>query len=210
MAFRPNVIARLYLDLRPDNKNLGEGYEVLRRAENTKISFSPGWITGKGWLVLHVGAKSAFRIKKMHKDEYAQYQQWQAGTPWHIARIDQRTYWLFQGKFYWDNDNLNQDAIYALLVTRQQRETQRINRAQQIVAMGSQPRESSSRGSIPEDVKHYVWTRDQGRCRSCGSATELQFDHVIPIAMGGSSQAENLQILCGPCNRRKGASITVR
>ncbi len=36
---------------------------------------------------------------------------------------------------------------------------------------------------------------------------ELQFDHLIPLAFGGATTEQNLQILCGPCDRRKGASI---
>jgi 5-methylcytosine-specific restriction endonuclease McrA len=52
-----------------------------------------------------------------------------------------------------------------------------------------------------------VWQRDRGQCRQCGANTELQFDHIIPLAKGGSTSEANLQILCGPCNRRKGASI---
>lgn len=63
------------------------------------------------------------------------------------------------------------------------------------------------RGQIPDDVKQLVWHRDGGRCRGCGSAGELQYDHVIPVSMGGGSTEDNLQILCGPCNRRKGASV---
>ncbi len=65
------------------------------------------------------------------------------------------------------------------------------------------------RGAIPDDLKQYVWQRDRGRCRcrQCGSNIELQFDHLIPLAFGGATTEQNLQILCGPCNRRKGASI---
>ncbi|WP_418789557.1 HNH endonuclease [Paenarthrobacter ilicis] len=76
--------------------------------------------------------------------------------------------------------------------------------------MGAQPRGASARRAIPDDVKQYVWTRDEGQCRACGSTGELQYDHVIPISKGGSNNVENLQILCGPCNRRKSAGLTTR
>ena len=52
-----------------------------------------------------------------------------------------------------------------------------------------------------------VWERDGGRCTECGTDFDLQYDHVIPVALGGATTAENLQLLCGPCNRRKGAAI---
>jgi 5-methylcytosine-specific restriction endonuclease McrA len=72
--------------------------------------------------------------------------------------------------------------------------------------MASQP-VPAQRGAIPAGVKQLVWQRDRGQCRQCGANTELQFDHIIPLAKGGSTSDANLQILCGPCNRRKGASI---
>jgi hypothetical protein len=58
---------------------------------------------------------------------------------------------------------------------------------------------------IPQDVKIAVAARDGGRCRQCGSTQELHFDHVIPWSKGGSNTIANIQLLCGPCNRRKGA-----
>lgn len=59
--------------------------------------------------------------------------------------------------------------------------------------------------TIPQDVKIAVAARDDGRCRQCGSTTELRFDHVIPWSKGGANTVANIQLLCGPCNRHKGA-----
>ena len=63
------------------------------------------------------------------------------------------------------------------------------------------------REGIPEEVRREVFRRDGGRCAVCGSDELLQFDHVIPVALGGASTAANLQVLCAACNRDKGASI---
>jgi hypothetical protein len=59
--------------------------------------------------------------------------------------------------------------------------------------------------SIPQDVKIQVSVRDQGRCVQCGSAEDLHYDHKIPWSKGGANTVNNIQLLCGPCNRRKGA-----
>ncbi len=52
--------------------------------------------------------------------------------------------------------------------------------------------------SIPQDVKIAVSARDGGRCRQCGSTTDLHFDHVIPWSKGGANTVANIQLLCGP------------
>ena len=39
----------------------------------------------------------------------------------------------------------------------------------------------------------------------CGSVLDPHFDHVIAWSKGGADTITNLQILCGPCNHRKGA-----
>ena len=66
---------------------------------------------------------------------------------------------------------------------------------------------NSARQRIPDDVKIFVWNRDGGRCVNCGSKENLEYDHVIPVNMGGSNTARNLQLLCETCNRSKGGNL---
>lgn len=49
--------------------------------------------------------------------------------------------------------------------------------------------------------------RQQPFCSECGTQDDLTVDHVIPLADGGDPYDENnLDVLCRPCNSRKGAS----
>ena len=89
---------------------------------------------------------------------------------------------------------------------RDQRRRATISRAQTIAAMRTTP-QPTHRQRIPDDVRMLVWTRDGGACARSGVNTELQIDHIVPIAAGGSNEHLNLQVLCGPCNRSKGASV---
>jgi HNH endonuclease len=63
---------------------------------------------------------------------------------------------------------------------------------------------------ITNDVMAAVMRRDMGRCRSCGSGTDIQFDHIYPWSAGGPSTVDNIQLLCGTCNRRKSNKILRR
>jgi hypothetical protein len=61
---------------------------------------------------------------------------------------------------------------------------------------------------IPTSVKLEVWTRDGGRCVTCGATDELHFDHIVPYSKGGTSlKAENIQLLCARHNLEKSAKI---
>lgn len=182
---------------------------MLRKAENVKITHRRGFFTSNGETVLSVGKKN-YLLGKVKEQVFLERLQSQMEYPMLITSINGRRYWQFENRFYWEDDGLKPNEVYALLVTREQRKRQYIDRAQATVAMASAPRGATVRQAIPDDLKQYIWTRDEGRCRACGSTSELQYDHIIPLAMGGSNNAENLQILCGPCNRSKSAGLTVR
>lgn len=63
------------------------------------------------------------------------------------------------------------------------------------------------RRSIPFLTRAKVLARDGFTCVACASVIELQIDHKIPLAKGGTDDESNLQTLCGRCNRKKGARL---
>ena len=49
-----------------------------------------------------------------------------------------------------------------------------------------------------------------GRCVDCGykvgGPAGLEWDHLIPLAMGGADEIDNLEPRCRPCHRAKSAA----
>ena len=62
----------------------------------------------------------------------------------------------------------------------------------------------ASRNHLSASKRKRILLRGKGRCVKCGSRENLEIDHVVPLARGGSSRLENLQLLCQRCNRMKG------
>ncbi|TWU24080.1 HNH endonuclease [Novipirellula galeiformis] len=60
---------------------------------------------------------------------------------------------------------------------------------------------------IPRDVRQRVWQRYGGQCADCGARDYLEFDHIIPVAKGGSNMDSNIQLLCRRCNLKKSDHI---
>lgn len=65
----------------------------------------------------------------------------------------------------------------------------------------------TKRRKLPAVLVTAVKERDGYRCVACGSTDELQIDHIHPVKHGGSDDMDNLQTLCGPHNREKGAQL---
>ncbi len=60
---------------------------------------------------------------------------------------------------------------------------------------------------ITRDIRQRVWTAYGGQCADCGAKDYLEFDHIIPVAKGGSNEESNIQLLCRRCNLAKSDHI---
>lgn len=124
------------------------------------------------------------------------------------GRYSEEFYWLYDGRVYRTDDrDLEPADVRALANEIVNRRRLKIEKAHALQAMAEQLEQRVRRERIPQEVKVAVWQRDKGACVECESREDLEFDHVIPLAMGGSNTARNLQLLCATCNRRKGATL---
>jgi len=123
-----------------------------------------------------------------------------------VGRDRERVLWWAESGFYWGEPELGHEEVELLLWNRQRRQESQLERLRKIrVRAGDLER--SRRERIPDEVRTLVWERDDGVCVRCGAEEDLQFDHVIPVAKGGGTSVENIQVLCGDCNRQKSSSI---
>lgn len=62
---------------------------------------------------------------------------------------------------------------------------------------------------IPNYIKVAASVKAGGRCQICGKpvGNDPQFDHIIPWSRGGKATVDNIQLLCGTCNRKKSDHI---
>ena len=145
---------------------------------------------------------------RIESERYAELSANQDESPQFVAWFEDRLYWWYRSAVYWTNrDELNSVDVKALLFARERQRQRELDHAHAVMAASGTPSTPRPREPIPKDVKLAVFQRDQGRCQECGSDFDLQYDHVIPFAMGGGNSVENLQLLCGRCNQRKGGRL---
>ncbi len=60
-----------------------------------------------------------------------------------------------------------------------------------------------SRLNFSKKEKRIILERDNHRCVECGSADNLEIDHIFAICNGGIRSIENGQTLCVPCHDEK-------
>lgn len=128
----------------------------------------------------------------------------QAERPVGLFARGTRAYWAFEDRIYSEDEGLGSEDVLALVRDRERRARRKLERAH---AALSAEGPASRRRVVSREVRRVVFERDGGRCVECGSRFDLQYDHVIPVALGGADTVANLQLLCAPCNQGKGVAL---
>jgi hypothetical protein len=157
-------------------------------------------------------ARAAARAREKEREREAARAQALAK---HRAFVDSfRRLWLFRDVIYVTETTPRPSEIEEVVLQIKSLHYQRddaLRRLREQVANFEAAETYATRGVIrrplADDVKLLVWTRDGGACVRCGARTGLHFDHIIPLAKGGSDSAENIQILCQTCNLAKSDRI---
>ena len=85
-----------------------------------------------------------------------------------------------------DDDVTNKKGIFAYVLTRKEKHL--------------------NIRAFSEAQKLAAYERQQGVCAECGGhfeLTQMEADHITPWHAGGRTIADNCQMLCRECNRRK-------
>ena len=80
-------------------------------------------------------------------------------------------------------------------------------------AVTSTVKPRASGRAIPAAVRRQVWHRDGGRCsyvdrqtgRRCNSRHMIEMDHILPYALGGGADPQNLRLVCRAHHRHRHA-----
>jgi 5-methylcytosine-specific restriction endonuclease McrA len=161
----------------------------------------PGFLLMLGLSILYVEVDIADSLDEL----YSRAARAQQHEPVPLMEEAGRRWWWYRDRFYWEDEGCAPFDVVALVADRERRRQRRLERAH--AALHQEHPSNHRREPLPRELRLAVWRRDRGRCRECGDGFDLQYDHVIPLALGGATSVDNLQLLCGDCNRAKGASL---
>jgi hypothetical protein len=64
-------------------------------------------------------------------------------------------------------------------------------------------RADRTRWRVPTRWREIVLRHHSYKCEQCGTKNDVQVEHIVPVAFGGSNQPVNLTVLCGRDNRAR-------
>lgn len=178
---------------------------MLRANKNAQIVKLP-W-SFEGLFVGRYALRAGKRIlnARWKKDWYLHAATAQKEEPVFLFLDGARRYWWFHDCVYWEDDGLQAEDVRALVFQRERSARRKLETAHSL--MRAEEAGQVGRVPIPVELRRTVFERDGGQCVECGSNFDIQYDHVIPVALGGATSVENLQLLCAGCNQRKGMSL---
>ena len=103
--------------------------------------------------------------------------------------------WLYQDGVYSVTGNYTDAERKLLILDSADSERQRFERLALKFSKEQNEHVKYERTRISENVRIEVWRRDQGRCASCSSRENLEYDHIVPVSRGGSNTARNVELL---------------
>jgi hypothetical protein len=93
----------------------------------------------------------------------------QANRPMLWVGEGNRKLWMFHDRFYWDDEDLEQDDVQALLLQRERRQQQKLQSAHSL--MRAEEAGQPTRTPIPTDLRRVVFERDGGEGVECGGSS---------------------------------------
>lgn len=57
--------------------------------------------------------------------------------------------------------------------------------------------------NVSKSKRRFIYYLYDNQCLICGANTDLSLDHITPRVLGGTSELENLAVLCSSCNSEK-------
>jgi 5-methylcytosine-specific restriction endonuclease McrA len=101
----------------------------------------------------------------------------------------------------------NKEQRRAKIAEWQRRNPRRYAAIRRHACLNRVARKRGAEGHYTRHDVNSLMEKQHGLCAWCskGIRDEYDVDHMMPLKRGGSNWPANLQLLCPPCNRRKGA-----
>lgn len=193
--------------LGPEGPNAASAFRELLSVKIVQEPFDKEvWSAGTTFRIGHRSGDSR-TSPLLSAKEYRRAKKLQLSQPVSVGKLSSgkhrdKTLWWYQDEFYVENDGYTSEEVQLLLWEKEKKRRRKFQRLKKEM-LSEHALEDARRERIPEDVRIFVWRRDEARCVQCGSQKNLEFDHMIPVSKGGGNTARNIQLLCETCNRRK-------